>query len=193
MPLLEAFQGKKYSKENVRHIPVVHKAIAREWKKHADKRSALEEVRGQRGERRNARRGSKDAIVWQGPLVKPENKLWMSKDNEVHATRYSDAPRARIARSYTTCGFGARACIRVYTRVRFRRVYTYIREDITWSAHIFTRSISFSRGIISEIKLRHAALLNSNLVIRSAVRYRSVCEYSCHRRYRLEIEQTKRL
>lgn len=37
-------------------------------------------------------------------------------------------------------------------------VCVYIREDITSQARIFTRNMSFSRVIVSEIKLRHALL-----------------------------------
>lgn len=86
---------------------------------------ACSEERGRREREKNAR-GLKDAIVWQGLLVKPENKLRMNKDNEVHAAKYSDAPRARIARSRTYCVSVARAriCVYIFEKILLRaRIY----------------------------------------------------------------------
>lgn len=57
-----------------------------------------------------------------------------------------------------------RTCLRVWFTHVLRVYYTYacvcvyIREDITSQARIFTRNMSFSRVIVSEIKLRHALL-----------------------------------
>lgn len=112
------------------------------------------EEKGEREEGENGRDRSKDAIVWQGLLVKPENKLWTSEDNEVHATKYDDALSEKRA-IVRACGSGLRMCCTYIMRMH---VCVYIREDITSQARIFTRNMSFSRVIVSEIKLRHALL-----------------------------------
>lgn len=53
------------------------------------------------------------------------------------------------------CGSGLRMCC-MY--IMYVCICVYIREDITSRARIFTRNMSFSRVIVSEIKLRHALL-----------------------------------
>lgn len=103
--------------------------------------------------RRRGSGGSKDAIVWQGLLVKPENKLWTSEDNEVHTTKYDGARRARTARD---------PCVSVHVRgpcvqCACASGSMYLRRYYMLRARIFTRNVSFSRVIVSEIKLRYVA------------------------------------
>lgn len=93
-------------------------------------------------------------MVWQGLLVKPENKLRTSEDNEVHATKYDDTLSEKRAIIYVPVGLWVSHVLYVY----YMHVCVYIREDITSRTRIFTRNMSFSRVIVTEIKLWHALL-----------------------------------